>query len=794
VWRGKLAVARAVAVLAGMVAFCPAWLLGDDPTVTVWLMPSEPADEHPTPAAMTDDEAIDEFCSRFPSVTILNAKIPFLRAQLIAWNQEFAEATWPMLKGQTGTLETLEGFAEEHRVRVRFRLESWGNALRDLQDEKDRPDLVEVGSTWVAFLAAHGMIRPAPQDTSPHPLLWRRVPGHDRASLYYTTDLRLIFYWRRPLSEPANSPPFEPRSGNWQDFLESLEKYVTGEKRSAAMVLPIGITPNLLHDLVPLVWAGESDFYLDKWRTHVDLTSKEALLVPLMLAKRAVVTRAGQPYRVLAFPEMDHEEATRHFMGGDYVAAFEPAAFVRRWFDNFVQHAPKPATPQAEVAREREFWSRAGVAALPETFKGGSDLVVLNGTRAAERAFSLARFLVQDPQFTGLMSRIGWLPAQLSDHGVQALNASLWYCESNAALCQDLPNGLTQFDSALDFALKNGREYPPYAKWPAAFESRDTLDALQTLWRAIAEANEDGAAFDTGGITSAAREVQSQINRQIDWLAITGDYLERGWILIAPPSIAILIALLWYQHRLKNLQNGKILALRLYSSLTHSLLQAFGGRVREFRLLPEEKLRSTLLDYGTHIAECFNTHLKHTANDVALEVEAGSRPLDLQTVLTQAYDGAKAEFKAATATSPAEVTVVANGVQEWEVYKSASLLVVVLQEWFDNCLSALYYHSICQARIAVDVERRGVPAIQIVSPVPISEEQANKFRVESPSLFARIHDRLVGKKGQVPAGGRGIPLIRDLLWYGFNTRADCRPTDLSTILTIPLPVLRRKHK
>jgi hypothetical protein len=754
-------------------------------------MPSEPADEQPTPPGLSVDGAINQFCLRYPSLTILNATIPYLRAQLIAWNQEFAEATWPMLKGQTGTLEALERFAELHRVHIRFRLESWGKALQDLQYDRDPPDLVEVGSTWVAFLAAAGKIGPVPADASRDGLQWRIVPGFGRASLYYTTDIRLIFYWRRPLGQPATSPAFEPRSDNWQDYVDSLESYVVG-KKADAMAFPIGVTPNLLHDLVPLVWAGGGHFYRDGWRKHVDLKSNAALLVPLMLAKRAVVTRGDQPYRVLAFPEMDHEEATRHFMAGDYLAVFEPAAFIRRWFDNFFKREPKPSTPQAEVARAREFWSRAGIAVLPETFKGGSDLVVLNGCRAVEPAYLLARFLVQDEEFTALMGRIGWLPAQLQDHGLAGLNASLWRCEPSAEPCQDLPNGLTEFDSSLNFALEKGREYPQSAKWPTAFESRDSLDALQTLWRAIGQANENGKALDVDGINSAAAVVQFRINRQIDWLTVVESYLSRGWIFVAPPSLVILIALAWYQRRLKSLQHGKILALRLYRSLVHSYLHAFGCRICEFSVLPEETLRARIVDYGTHIGTCLNEHLARTARDVVSDVETGSKPQDLQAVLTLAYNGAKAEFKAATASCPPEVTIVANKLPDWEVYKSAPLLVVILQEWLDNCLSALSLHSTNQARITVDVEQRSAPAIQIESPVPISADEADNFRMNLPSVLSRLHDRLFGKKGQVPDGGHGIPLIRDLLWYGFNTSAVCRTTAVSTILTIPLQVLRRK--
>ena len=82
----------------------PGRLLGTEPTVTVWLMPSEPADEGPTPSGMGLDQDIEAFCRQYPHVTILNTSDPFLRSQLIAWSPEFALAAWPMLKGQRHTL------------------------------------------------------------------------------------------------------------------------------------------------------------------------------------------------------------------------------------------------------------------------------------------------------------------------------------------------------------------------------------------------------------------------------------------------------------------------------------------------------------------------------------------------------------------------------------------------------------------------------------------------------------------------------------------------------------------
>src|SRR5256885_2107400 len=51
---------------------------GSEPTITLWVMPSEPADQRPTPPGITVDQEIDDFVRRFPHITILNISDPYL--------------------------------------------------------------------------------------------------------------------------------------------------------------------------------------------------------------------------------------------------------------------------------------------------------------------------------------------------------------------------------------------------------------------------------------------------------------------------------------------------------------------------------------------------------------------------------------------------------------------------------------------------------------------------------------------------------------------------------------------
>jgi hypothetical protein len=753
-------------------------LLGEEPTVTVWLMPSEPADEQQIPARTSVDQQVDEFCRQFPHLTIFNATDPYLRAQLIAWSPEFALAAWPMLKGQRHTLEALERFAQVHHAHVNFRLESWAKAFGDLQSRKALPDVAQIGSTWAASLAGAGELSPgSPGDG----LRWRTTPALKQASLYYTTDVRLIFYWRRPLNSNPDAPAFDPTSDSWQSFLDSLRQYVEATA-SKPMALPIGVTQNLLHDYATLVWAGGGDILeSNRWRTYTDLTSASALAVPLKLATAAVVTRGGQPYRLLAFPEMDHEEATRHFMAGEYVAVFEPVAFIRRWHDSFVQREPKPTTPPDRLAREKEFWTYAGVLALPGTFKGGSDLVVLNTSVAPTLAFSLARFLTEDAAFSGLMGGIGWLPAHRGDFGLSDLKSSLCHDSFWAGPCSTPPDGLVKFERTLREALEKGREYPQYANWPESFEARSTLDQFQNLWRAIGEGDEKG-------IRAAADAVQSGINRKIDRRTRALEQGKQVWLPLAIFAVLLSLPLVAYEIRRGRRvarteraraeeEQEKNVALSLVVAEDHGRMRAqvWALQSLEENCSDSETLRAS---FQLHIGNVsrYGELLKTLTTKLCLELAGERVPVTTMEIAKQAFEVAKVDYAASFPKNqmPEMDLDCSPSLMQWGLTRSPSLLVLILSEWFFNCLKEPTDTAAHISLIKILVRQTPARASElvIVSPTVIAPERA------------RVFERNGATRAHSP--GRGISLMRDLLWYGFKATAHCepRPQQKCTALTI----------
>jgi hypothetical protein len=105
-------------------------------------------------------------------------------------------------------------------------------------------------------------------------------------------------------------------------------------------------------------------------------------------------------------------------------------------------------------------------------------------------------------------------------------------------------------------------------------------------------------------------------------------------------------------------------------------------------------------------------------------------------------------------------------------------MIVILQEWFYNCLRMISYVLPPRPEIEVSVQETGQTTfLCILSPVAIP---ANKAEIISdpPTPYWESYSQ-------------GLPLIRDILWYGFDVKAECQPLPSGqTLLTIPIALTR----
>jgi ABC-type glycerol-3-phosphate transport system substrate-binding protein len=815
--------------------------------LTIWLIPLELADKDKT---MNFDEFNAEF-SQGGWVTVLNTTVPYYRDQLIAWNPQFAYPNFPIIKGQRETLTALRRFAQENGIHINIRFVWWDQAFDELKATtegkqspmQDRiqiaPDVVMTGSTWIGYFAKKGTL--LPRGSVQDGLSWRDTPDVVAASLRYTTDLHLIFYWKR-MSWPISGSPFMLESNSWDAILDSLSKRpIVPGRLSPPMAMPIALSYRTLHDYAPLIWAGGSRF-IDKDLRQADLTSDLALTIPRKLMDRSV-PMDGQNARhsLLAFPEMSHEEAVQHFLKGEYVAVIEPVQFFKRWRDAVVGDGlPKSFTvDQMGVpwSASVSFWDYAGVAAPPRTFIGGSDLIVTNRVRdkpeERELAFKLVRFLATDDKYSATLAELGTLPAQRQQYGIDILRASV-KDKSGSASDGSEEDGSAEFAIALSLALaqRSEQEFPALAEWPEYMESREVLEAIQRIWRRIGEGGTDEKAQKN--LKASAADAERVINLNFNWrIRLWEDIQHYLPIVLAGliTLITLLGGLLWLQigktrergeriqaqaevigereeriqaqaeaiqerEQKERQERGKNLALRLFQAKMHDLTKINGTNVVELshevkRLIgslphsPEDTMDKcinkldNLMAYGRYLAKEFTLHSSHITFAICEEMEDPAKPALIQEIIDRAFEGAKIEFKAVNAQdAPAVSFNTDQSFEGWYLSELPASLGVVLQEWFYNCLNAIDALSLQESEIKARI-REGAQEnyLEIVSPSPILEDKARVLS-EPPSLYLK-------------SSSQGLRLIRDILWYGFKSKATCQTLPSGqTLLSIPVRLTR----
>jgi hypothetical protein len=828
--------------------FPAAVLAAEKKTLTVWLLPTQRADYRDS--EKLDVGSFNQELARV-RVEVINTTDAALVDQLRDPHPDYWVPNWPLIKGHKPTLLQLGVFAQANDVDVRVLFVTWSQAFRALRSFGDDPsegkldradtlyppDVAHIGSTWVEYFSEHGVLL---KPTSLDGLHWRPSTAlGGPASLRYCTDGRLLYYWKK---RPSDKTEFKPRTDSWESLTQSLQERLVelnAPNSVYGVAFPIGRGTNLLHNYSMLANTAEARFFKGD---RVDLTSRAALQVPLLLGHAATYKHAppgsAQPvkYRVFSFPQVDAELANDRFIEGRYLAIIEPVGFLSKWHERF---------QGAEFQKKNnypDFWEHAGVAVLPQTFVGGSDLMVLKRTSEPVLAFELAKALASDCGFTNILAKEGHLPphADQCKHGPAA-----------AALHEPDPYGLDQYIArtsppgnrsgsvdpattrpgveprAMEFKpavlaiLKNrdSLEYPASARFPDV-EAADSLDAFQRLWRRISEAGGDERNDERADdrIILAAKEVEWTINRQIYtptriWAWLTS----YGWIII-PAVMVGLLAVIWLLVRSRRVHRRLMLALKMYLAKLHSQVHGYGCRVIELAKNNVADREQKLHQYGKHIAVVFSDYLRERAVEVDLEIQGYDIDVDARMITEQAYQGAIIEYQAAEAEPPATLPLILDpALATWRLRKLPHVLVAILAEWFFNYLKnvpdvAAEAHQAQASVVPGSFLRR--PRLRIVTSVPLSrihmkklsrretrEEEKKKLRAarrerkDAGTTSANSAHELQGAGPRqainppAPRGGHGLPLIRELLWYGFKTEATCYlNASRETVLEIPIPL------
>ena len=549
-----------------------------DRHVSVWIIPPEASG--PNDIAQGEDMPSRMKALRLSlaetRVRLLNVEDP-LATKTGSWYPEYTVPNFQIVANQRKTFAALARFAEQNNAYIVLRLVTWREAFDLLRAGRTTgpdalPDVMEVGTTWTGYLAANGRIRSKP-DWQRSKGNWRDVLGIPASALPYTTDVRLLFYWKRLPSAAPDSPPLNLNNTSWPTLLDSIG---SGTSSADTVALPTGITLNLLYDYVSLVRAGGSQSIIHNglFGSRVSLSSESALAVPVYLAEHSrVPPGSGEVRQLISFPETTHEEVTRIFVNGGYRATLEPASFMGRWADDFYDRQRKNDKPQ-------RFWDYAAAVVSPGGFKGGGELVVLSGTSNAELAFKLADYLATDPEYTETLSQAGFLPPGKPGYGLDAFVASLASDERDV-------RDARIFGEAVQTAIDQEHRYPDFERWPEVFENRTVLEKLQRVWRRMAER-------DVTGVRQAAKDVDWEVNSQIYLPSRALNAFIQSWRLVALVlSMAAFLLVVGGLHRLRLRQVERQVNIRIEErvnertriarDLHDTLLQRLHGLMFEFQ-------------------------------------------------------------------------------------------------------------------------------------------------------------------------------------------------------------------
>jgi hypothetical protein len=736
--------------------------------VSVWLIPSENAGPNDIAQSENIPAALSALGASLAGthLRLLNIEDP-LAMKLRSWNPEFSVPNFQWVVNQKRTIAALERFAQENDVDVVCRLVTWDEAFGLLSangaDGPDSvPDVAQIGTSWAGYFAARHRIMSRPNWQTDRGN-WEPVLGLPASALPYTNDVRLLFYWKRLPTASPTSPPFDLNASSWQSILDSLQAHA-GVGDTAAFAT--GITLNLLHDYSTLVWAGPGQSLVSSGilGSSIDLSSSDALAVPQYLATHArIPIGKGEYRRLISFPESSHEEVTRTFVNGGYRVTIEPANFIGRWAQDFEE---RQNSAGLEGRSRRNFWDYAGVVAPPGGFRGGSELVVSSTTREPALAFRLADFLANDPQYTEMLAEAGHLPSGRPGYGGGELVASLAKSGSE--------NEANNFSLEVQKAIVQGHKYPDLPDWPTVVENRRVLEKLQVVWRCMAQG-------DVAGMRRAAKDTEWEINSQIYAPVRLKKALLVSWPFFLIAAIVATGYSLWsFALRSRSLRR-LIILLHLYRTGRHESVKILGDNLVGMTTghLACEELSERLSKLAAHYRFKLTPHMSRLSEALVEEVQLSLReqskrpPTGLDTIVETAREGALAHYQAYTCMKTPEVSFASSGLEEWTLRRHPTMAIVILQEWFFNCLKEIGERA---PVVVVSIQGR---ALSVVSPGSLTDDD----------IKAVTGSRA---KGRIKDDAKGLTLIRDILHYAFETRATVVSAHGRIELQLPFPLERAR--
>lgn len=341
--------------------------------------------------------------------------------------------------------------AKQPNLRVNVTVLNWESAWAKITAAAasgQGPDVLELGSTWVAAISSMGALEPlstAQQNevggsAAFFPVMWGTTHRHDDAKVYavpWYADARAAYY-RTDVFKKAGVDPRDAFA-NWGSFKQAMQKVNGTEiagKKIAALGYPGKNDWNVVHNMAPWIWNAGGDFLSsDKQRSAIASTEAvQATLYYTSFAAEGLV-----PSTAL---EKDSGQIENGFFNGQYAVVFSGPWLLKQL------KTPKAKGGQLETLTASNF----GIAPYPaglkgsQTFFSGSNLAVMKSSKHKAEAWKLTAFLTGRDAQVQYSQVSSMLPARLDAANDPALTADPHYAEFLAQ-------------------VRSGRHYPSVAGW-----------------------------------------------------------------------------------------------------------------------------------------------------------------------------------------------------------------------------------------------------------------------------------------------------------------------------------------
>jgi multiple sugar transport system substrate-binding protein len=310
------------------------------------------------------------------------------------------------------------------------------------------PDLLELGTTWVAAISSMGaleQISDAQQASvggakAFFPAVWSSTHRYDEQKIYaipWYAEARAAFY-RTDVFKAAGINPRDAFA-NWGSFKQAMQKIngqVINGKKIAALGYPGKNDLSVVHNLAPWIWnAGGDLLSADKKKSTIN--SPEALQ-----AINYYTSFAVEGLVPMASLEKDSAQIDTGFFNGQYAVIFTGPWILKPL------STPKSKGGQLESVTANNFSVAPYPAGLKgqQTFFAGSDLAIMKSSKNKEESWKLLSYLVSREAQVNYTKMSWMLPTRIDAAYDPSLMANLHYAEFVGQ-------------------IKNGRHYPSISAW-----------------------------------------------------------------------------------------------------------------------------------------------------------------------------------------------------------------------------------------------------------------------------------------------------------------------------------------